>query len=406
MTKNIPNSSPSTQELEKRFQHACHLHENDQIDAAIDAYKELLTIVPASPLLHFNCGLAFYELQDFVQAEQHYHHASTINPEDSDIHYNRGLNFRRLSKFKEASVSFEHAFKLGDTSVDTLYNLALCHQDLEDYSEAGRVYTLILSQDPDHLSSINNYAYLCHKAGDIEKAKTLYSHLLKLNPRHQAAKHMLNSLSGHTPESAPLEYVKAVFNNYAKDFEQSLVENLHYRTPKALWDQYCSVLPDDSRDSCLDLGCGTGLGGEQFRQCCNTFIGVDISEEMLKVANTKDLYTMLIKDDILHFLQNTTEKYDLILAADVFTYMGNLEKIFMACCSTITKNGLFLFSVEEATQEHFELKQTGRFGHSVDYIETLCKKTGWKVLARHNSKLRKDKGEWIMGHLFVLLRVH
>lgn len=404
MTKNSNDPTPSPQELKKNFEEACQLHEGGQIDEAIDAYQKLLTILPDSPLLHFNCGLALYEQQDFIQAEYHYNKASSINPEDPDIQYNRGLNFRRLHKFTEATSSFELAFKLGDTTVDTLYNLALCHQDLEEYSEAGRLYNLILSQDPEHLSSLNNYAYLCHKKGDIEEAETLYRQLLKLNPEHQAAKHMLDSLSGHTPESAPLEYVKDVFDNYAKDFEQSLVEKLQYRTPKALWYLYCSLFPDDSRDTCLDLGCGTGLGGEQFRQCCKSFTGVDISEEMLKVAETKDLYANLIEDDILHFLQKNTDRYDLILAADVFTYMGDLEELFMACGSQTTENGIFLFSVEAAEKDHFELKQTGRFGHSMDYIEKLSKNTGWKILACEGSKLRQDKGEWIMGHLYILAR--
>ncbi|MEA3469295.1 MAG: tetratricopeptide repeat protein [Thermodesulfobacteriota bacterium] len=403
MTKDSIDSTPSPKELEKRFNHACSLHENNRLDDAVEAYGKLLSNLPNSPLLHFNCGLALFELELFREAGKHYKIASRLNPEDPDIHYNTGLNYRRLKKYEDAAKSFEHAVKLGDASPDTLYNLGLCYQDLQNYSEAERLYDMILVQDPEHLSTLNNSAYLCHKTGDLKKAETLYRQLLTLNPEHRAAKHMLNSLSGKLTDSAPLEYVEAVFDNYAQGFEHSLVEELHYNTPKGLWERF-SKLPYPKKNQCLDLGCGTGLAGEQFAPCCQELTGVDISQEMLDVADKKNLYKDLIKDDILHFLHTTELSYDLILAADVFTYMGDLEKLFNACHEKTVTGGLFLFSVEESASETFELKQTGRFGHSAGYIEKLCQNTGWNILDCHLSKLRQDKGKWIKGYLFILQR--
>ncbi len=396
-----PTLSP--EELEKRFKHACYLHENDRLGDAVDTYNNLLTILPNSPLLHFNCGLALFELNLFSEAGKHYEIASLLNPEDPDIHYNTGLTYRRLERYEDAAKSFEHAVKLGDTTIDTLYNLGLCYQDLQNYSEAERLYDTILAKNPEHLSTLNNFAYLCHKTGDLQKAETLYHQLLTVNPEHKAAKHMLNSLSGNVTDTAPLEYVEAVFDNYAKDFEHSLVGQLQYNTPAGLWERFCQMFPQDkSKDHCLDLGCGTGLAGEQFTSCCRKLTGVDISQEMLEIADKKNIYQELIKDDIFRFLQSTEISYDLILAADVFTYMGDLEKLFKECNGKIVENGLFLFSVEESASETFELKQTGRFGHSVGYIEKLCRNTCWNILDCHLSKLRQDKGEWIKGHLFIL----
>jgi predicted TPR repeat methyltransferase len=406
MTKTFSTTNPTPQELENLFNDACHLHEMDKPKEALAAYRQLLIILPDSPLLHFNSGLALFELEQFPEAELHYLKASQINPNDPDIHYNRGLNLRRLNSFEAAADSFELACKLGDTTVDTLYNLALCYQDMQDYSEAERLYNTILEENPEHLSTLNNYAYLCHKSGATEKAVQLYNRLLKLAPRHQAAQHMINSLSGKTPDTAPLDYVEAVFDNYAKEFEHSLVENLQYNTPNALRKLHDKFFPDASREICLDLGCGTGLAGVQFRSCCKKLIGVDISEKMLRVADRKSLYKKLIKDDILHFLHNGGVNCDMILAADVFTYMGELEKIFMACFAKTKNGGLFLFSVEESNNEKFEIKTTGRFGHSQKYIIKLCQKTGWKILNTTFSKLRKDKGEWVKGYLFILQKQH
>lgn len=398
----MSRSPLSSKDIEKQFTQACLLHEQGAIPAAVKIYTDLLAILPELPQLHFNYALALYDQGDHQEAEIHYKKAATLSAEDPDIHYNRGLNFRRLDQIQKAAESFERAFRLGDHDLDTLYNLGLCYQDLSQFSQAALLYDSILTKDANHLSTLNNYAYLCHKTGATKKAEELYRRLLLLNPEHQAARHMLHSLSGQTPDNAPLEYVEAVFDNYAQTFEHSLVEQLSYKTPEGIWQRYCSLFPGDQRDLCLDLGCGTGLAGEQFSPCCKRMIGVDISQKMLTVAEGKNLYDKLIKSDITNYLSTAQDSPDLIVAADVFTYLGDLEILFQLCYQKIIRGGLFLFSVEESDNDSFTLKGTGRFGHSLQYIRKLSQKTGWTIHDQYSSKLRQEKGEWITGYLFIL----
>jgi len=399
---NLPKMTPD--EFQDLFRQACNLQEKGNLNESLLLYEELLNAFPGAPMLHFNCGLAYFDQQNFSKAETHYGKAAAILTDDPDVHYNRGLNFRRLHRYKDAAESFENAFEAGDTSIDIVYNLALCHQDSGNFSEAGRLYENILSQDSAHQSCLNNYAYLCHKSGDTKRAESLYKQLLTINPDHQAAQHMLSSLTGAIPDCAPIEYVESVFDNYADDFEHSLIENLLYRTPEVLYDFYFQFFQNTSQQRCLDLGCGTGLAGEKFKNIFVEITGIDISRKMLSIANEKHLYDQLIKDDIIHFLQAAKQKYNLILAADVFTYMGDLKKMFHECSTSIAKSGIFLFSVEEThdSEKSFELKHTGRFGHSAAYIETLCQQTGWSILGYQLSDLRQEKGEWIKGHLYLL----
>lgn len=391
-------------DIEKQVNKACLLHEKGALDEAVKEYKNLLSVLPDLPQLHFNCGLALYDQEQYEEAEEHYRRASTLCPEDPDIHFNRGLNFRRLGQLQDAAGSFELAFRSGDHDLGTLYNLGLCYQDLSQFSQAALLYDSILEKDPNHASTLNNFAYLCHKTGDTKKAEELYRRLLTLNPEHQAARHMLDSLCGITPDRAPLEYVETVFDNYAQEFDHSLVEKLAYKTPKSIWERYSSLCPHDQRELCLDLGCGTGLAAEQFSPSCKRVIGVDISQEMLAIAREKKIYDDLIKSDISKYLSATQHSPDLIVAADVFTYLGDLETIFEKCYQTITPQGLFLFSVEESDSHSFELKKTGRFGHSPQYIQEISHKTGWTIRDQHFSKLRQEKGEWIGGYLFILER--
>ena len=381
------------------FVQACELQDKAHLQEALSIYRELLQFIPQSSMIHYNMGLAYFDLEDFKIAAAHYNTASQESPTDPDIHFNRGLNLRRLSKHNEAIIAFCQAIERGDKSTDTLYNMALCHQDLNEFESAASLYETILADNTEHQSTLNNYAYLCHKTDDLKKAVQLYKRLLQLNPEHTAAKHMLNSLLGITPENAPLDYVESIFDGYAENFENNLLNELHYRTPTELIRFYREQFPDHQDRKCLDLGCGTGLAGVAFDTTCSELTGVDISDKIMKVAEEKNLYKRLIKDDILNFLNTTKEVFDLIIAADVFTYMGDLTPLFMACHQKSNSESTLCFSVEESTDEPFTLKETGRFGHSLKYIEAIADETGWKMLSSRRSKLRKEKNNWIFGYL-------
>ncbi len=402
MTSKSFSTPASPEAVQELFRETCTLHEKGALPEAIERYKVLLELLPGSALLHFNCGLAYFDAADHAEAETHYARASALSSADPDIHYNRGINFRRLQRLEDAIESFEEAIEAGDKSIDTLYNLALSHQDNNNYSAAAAIYDRILAADENHLSTLNNFAYLSHKTGDMEKAESLYRKLVRLNPEHTAAKHMLNALLGKTSETAPIEYVESVFDNYAANFEQSLVHELSYKTPTLLRQRYETIFPEDRRTHCLDLGCGTGLAGMEFSAFCSRLTGIDISSEMLTVAAEKGIYHELIKTDILDYFTQLSEPVDMVVAADVLTYMGKLEELFRKCFGSVKDGGLFLFSVEDTDAKDFSLKESGRFGHSEAYIRKLSRKIGWHICDLHSSNLRRDKEDWISGMLFIL----
>ena len=79
----------------------------------------------------------------------------------------------------------------------------------------------------------------------------------------------------------------------------------------------------------LDLGCGTGLVGENLKNICSKIDGVDISAKMIKgIAEKKKIYNKLFNQDILYFLERLNFNYDCIIAADVLIYIGELSKFF------------------------------------------------------------------------------
>ena len=86
----------------------------------------------------------------------------------------------------------------------------------------------------------------------------------------------------------------------------------------------------------VDLGCGTGLMGERLRPIATFLEGCDISAAMLKKAEAKGIYDRLFKAD-LQSLALPPGEADLVTAADVFMYVGALDRIVAAVAAGLLR---------------------------------------------------------------------
>ena len=177
---------------------------------------------------------------------------------------------------------------------------------------------------------------------------------------------------------------------------------MQYQVPEKLYQAiYEETGVDAPQWSILDLGCGTGLSGERFKHIAKKLIGLDISKEMVEIAKKKNIYDELKVADI----QQAIVQYhdiDLIIAADVFTYIGDLSNIFKKARKTLTNGGVFAFSVEKTHADPYILQPSIRYAHSKKYLETLIKENGFEMLRLDNLVLRKQKQKPVEGYLIVL----
>ena len=126
---------------------------------------------------------------------------------------------------------------------------------------------------------------------------------------------------------------------------------------------------------------------------------------MLEKAEHKTLYSEIFISEILQFLENQEKgfsEYQVILASDVFVYIGNLEGVFTAVRLRLKENGVFLFTVEKSSIENYMLQRTGRYSHSKTYIQFLAQRFNFKVLNILGIVPRKDGDEDIQGYLVSL----
>ena len=195
----------------------------------------------------------------------------------------------------------------------------------------------------------------------LAEAEAGFTRAIVLNPDFGAAKHILASLIGKTTTTAPRDYVEGLFDNYAAKFENSLVKNLEYKTPRAIAEIIIKSSKLDLLGSVLDLGCGTGLFGVEIKQFCENLEGIDLSEKMLREAKGKNIYDKLIKEDIVDYLSNSSLNFDYFVAIDVFIYIGDLSDVFRLIKSRNKTGGKLAFSTEDYEGDGFSLEQSGRY---------------------------------------------
>ena len=161
---------------------------------------------------------------------------------------------------------------------------------------------------------------------DAEKALKIAEQWLHKAPDNVFAQHLNAALKGEKCENNQF-FSQKLFDHFAGNYDHVL-QRIGYQVPGKLRE-----ITGEIKGTAIDLGCGTGLVGEVYKTDSAQLIGVDISERSLDQARGKGIYKELIADDVLHFCQTRLKDYqpDIIFAADVCCYIGQLEELIRAC---------------------------------------------------------------------------
>lgn len=185
----------------------------------------------------------------------------------------------------------------------------------------------------------------------------------------------------------------ALFDDYAPRFEAELVTTLGYDGPDRLMRLLLPALAGRVVGTALDLGCGTGLMGQRLRAHASRLEGIDLAAGMVEEAGRKQVYDQLGQAELSAYLSHHRGGLDLVTAADVLNYCGDLAPIFVAVRARLAPGGLFGFTVERHEGvEPMVLQPSLRFAHSEAGVRAACETAGLDVLALRPEPLRRDRG--------------
>ena len=257
-----------------------------------------------------------------------------------------------------------------------------------------------------------------------EQAAHAFSLAVDYDPDNESAKHMLATMTADaTMKRASNTYIQTLFDDYAVNFEHSLVQELRYNGYERLrrgFDRAFSKLGYEQApvmDLVVDAGCGTGLVGEQFRNVSRNLIGVDLSAAILEQAVQKrpGLYNDTRVGDVTDVFREMRNRIDLIIAGDSYIYFGDLVPLFQAMHEGLRPGGYVAFTLENVDAEsersleetkpdwRWQLTASGRFAHRHAYVKTVSENHSLAVM--HYEPLtdfRFERGVGVRGHVFIL----
>lgn len=235
------------------------------------------------------------------------------------------------------------------------------------------------------------------KFGCSDRVSFLLESWVAMNPADPVRRHLATAILGEsTPTKAPAEYVEALFDSYAPKFDESLAK-LNYCGPQLIADAIAEFeLPPGGGGNILDVGCGTGLVGESLRPVAQHLVGVDLSQEMLQIAAGRNLYDELCHAEMNSFMSSRPRQFNLVVAADVLSYCGDLDEFSASVDSSLCPGGWLIVTLE-ALEEDSEVKDyrlnlTGRFSHQESYLKNCFERHGFTVRTVLRGSMRQNSG--------------
>ncbi len=241
------------------------------------------------------------------------------------------------------------------------------------------------------------------KLGRADAAAAAYENAAALDPSGIFAVQLRLARCGTrpAPDAAPDAYVRALFDDYADRFETHLAGTLSYRGP-ALLQSALDRLGLTRFATIVDLGCGTGFCGAEFRSACQSLTGVDLSPRMIEAARAKQIYDRLAVASNEDFLGAEPERgASLVLAADVLVYTGRLGPILAAARRVLAPGGCFAFTLQRAEAGPYRVGSDLRYAHGEDYVRDAAREAGLRVALLEQATTRIEAGEPVPGLVVV-----
>ncbi len=373
-----------------------------EYDRAEARFCKAVQAAPPYPPALYNLARLYHSTGRKAQAAEHYRKTVDADPSMAMAWNNLGLILQEDREPEEALLCFRKASELLPDAAEIWNNIGIALEDLEEFGQAREAFEQAVKKDPGHISALYNLAALELRLEHHDIACTLLEKVLELDPENESARYLLQ-VTGRlpAPEAAPVGYIQKVFDDCADKFEKTLVDKLSYRTPEALFNLVKPSLAPGM--DILDLGCGTGLGAEFYRPYARLLAGMDASGKMLEIAKNKGVYDRLFLADILAPWDMDGLSFDLIYSSDVFVYFGRLDTVLAHIKKHLHPGGMVAFSVEHAEQDNEDwiLGQSGRYAHTERYIDGQLEKSGFHILEKAFTVLRKEGKHDVRGMLIT-----
>jgi len=381
-----------------------------RFEAALEVLERAVALAPGDLDARSHLGAALAGLGRHAEALACHERVLAAEPGRDNDRFRRALSLHALGRHDDALVALEAVLERQPDRAEAWFRHGQALQGLERHDESLASYERALAIEPGLAAAWRNRGGVLRERGDLAGAAEAFRQALASGSAPELDAYLLAAVEGADeqgrPPPPPRAYVESLFDGYADTFDVHVAGTLRYRGHATLVEGL-GVAPGRYRHA-LDLGCGTGLCGPLLRPMAERLGGVDVAAAMLAKARTLGVYDELVHADIAEHLQATQARHDLVVAADVFIYVGDLEATFAGVRRVLDPGGRFCFTAEPgeegaAGKGGVALTPSLRYTHSPRYLRELAARHGFTVEAMVEAPLREDQRVPVPG-LYVYLR--
>lgn len=365
--------------------------EAGRLEPARHCFDQALALAPDRPSLLGNLGVTLFHLRRWEEAVPLLRRAAAAEPGNADAWACLGLASEALGRWQEADEALGRALEISPAKAAHWLARGNCLLRLGRTEEAIRAYDKAVEIAPGLARAWSLRGSVLREVGRREEAARCFEKAIELGEDPELHGWFLAAVrDAAAPVKPPRRYVERLFDEYAADFDGHLVETLKYRGHEAL---LRPLLQSGRRfHSVLDLGCGTGLCGKLMQGRADAVDGLDVSQGMLEQARRTGAYRELIHEELESFLAGARREDDLVIAADVFGYLGDLEGVFRSIRRNLRPSGLLAFTVEVSRHlQEVKLLPSLRHAHSEPYLRRIASSAGLRWREMRRAVLREEQ---------------
>jgi len=401
-----------------------------EFQKATDACTEALAADPADVDVQHVLAQTYRESGNPAMAVMVLQQVLLQRPEDPEVHASLGRAHRLIGEHEEARAALQRALELDPDSAHAREELVELYVSMERPGPALEQAEVAVRRHPGRGGAHLALASALRAAGRGEEARAEFReavardetcarihlgvaelhHRLRdpggaeraleagifFQPDDPELTHLL-AAAHHDPTRprASDEYLVRHFDKFADTFDTRL-HDLGY-TPGKLVERLRGRLRGrEGTVDMLDAGCGTGLLAPLVRDLARTLSGVDISPRMVERARERGLYDDLHTGELVEFLGRRQGAYDVIVAADVFIYFGDITEVVARMATALKPGGIIAVSAERHEGDGRELRESGRWAHSEAELHAAAGAAGLQ-LEIDSDDLRLELGTPLQG---------
>jgi len=384
-----------------------HLDDGEPEKAVAD-WAEAARMMPSNFGVRNARGILLLRRGLLDEARAAFEETLAIEPEQPVALCNLGIILRQQEKNEEALPLLQRAVAAAPEMSEAHAGLTATYLALGRHIEAAEAAMVALETDPAstrYHSVLGHAIYGVFVNGKADEARALARRWIERFPDHPTAQHLGRAMAGEAAANrASDKFVQTLFNSFASSFDEQL-QKLDYRAPQAIIGALSPIVGAAKELVILDAGCGTGLAGRMLRLWADELIGVDLSSSMLDKARERGIYDRLEEAELTAWLEAHPDAYDMIVAADVLCYFGELNPVIAAAQRALRPGGLLSFTVEKLDgPEEVVVGVHGRYGHAERFVRKALDAAGLQVEVMRVEPLRREAIAIVLGYVVVARR--